>query len=332
MESCINLGRSVLVTGASGFLGSFVAKALVKSGYQVDAFVRNLEKAQKALPQEVTLLQGDLSDRKRLQSVFEDKEYSAILHIGAIRNAWGIPSYQVLDVNYKTTKWILEYGVKENTHFIYCSSALVNDIFRPTLYTKCKVYSENIINEWVKTKKIKATIIRPSVLYGAGDPRGTVCNLASVLLSGLYRTVGSGTNRIVLTDVNDVTEAFLKTLDCPETYGKTLTIADTPGVEVNEYVETVAGILGVKVSKLKIPSQVALMAGWVLEKGGAVLGLKNDPVINVHKVDVMIVDHHFDTKDTEEILKFKPSRSFPHVVRENLEYFWSINTKFQRTS
>ncbi len=59
--------QNILFIGATGMLGKPVAKILVEQGFEVTAMVRNPEKAAKVLPDDIALLQGDLSDFKTIE-------------------------------------------------------------------------------------------------------------------------------------------------------------------------------------------------------------------------------------------------------------------------
>lgn len=311
--------RSVLVTGAIGFLGAVLVGELLKRGYQVDAYARNLEKGRKAFPEGVRLIEGDLVDAERLKSVLET-DYAAVIHLGVIRNPWGMDEGAVRAVNLGSTECIVRSIVGRNTLLVYCSSALVDPIFRETAYSRMKKESERVI----ESECGNYIILRPSVLYGAGDPIGTVCNLSRVLKRGIYRTIGDGENRLVLTHVKDVARAFVMAMETEQSRGQKITLADVPGMKINEYVEKVAAELGVRVPRRKIPRFVGQAAGFFLEKAAAILRTKGEPVINVHKVDVMVVDHDFDTSAAKRLIGFTPEVDFEDGLRDNIKYFLRI--------
>jgi NAD dependent epimerase/dehydratase len=83
-------GRSVLVTGAAGFIGSHLAEALVQTGASVRAFVRYnsrgdlgwLEACEPEIAQEIEVFRGDLANPEAVADAVSDRE--VVLHLGAL--------------------------------------------------------------------------------------------------------------------------------------------------------------------------------------------------------------------------------------------------------
>jgi uncharacterized protein YbjT (DUF2867 family) len=69
--------KKITVVGATGNMGTLVARHLVQAGYQVKAVVRNLEKAKKSLGNEnnIELVYGDLTDTDSLEKALKETEY-----------------------------------------------------------------------------------------------------------------------------------------------------------------------------------------------------------------------------------------------------------------
>lgn len=66
--------KKIAVIGATGMLGKPVVEQLVKAGFTVSALVRNIEAAQKVLPDSVELVQGNISNADDLDKFLKDKE------------------------------------------------------------------------------------------------------------------------------------------------------------------------------------------------------------------------------------------------------------------
>lgn len=171
----------ILVTGASGFVGSHLCNRLVKEGYQVLGITHN-----RINPMTETLLQnknfkvvnGDIIDEKFVRSIFLNNEIDTVFHLAAhIPNASGL---DYMGVNVKGTCTLLtesdEYNV---SNFIYASSMSVYS--EPTVFlpvteehpvgntnsygvsklqgeSACKRFSNNMI----------ITILRYASVYGKG--------------------------------------------------------------------------------------------------------------------------------------------------------------------
>ena len=62
--------KNLLITGASGFVGSHLAEAAVREGYRVFALVRKSSDVRLLKKLEVNLLHGDITDAENLEDVF----------------------------------------------------------------------------------------------------------------------------------------------------------------------------------------------------------------------------------------------------------------------
>ena len=82
----------VLVTGATGFIGSHTCVELINSGYEVvgiDNFVNSkpcvLERIKKVSGKEVSFFQGDITDKKTVESIFEANDISVVIHFAGLK-------------------------------------------------------------------------------------------------------------------------------------------------------------------------------------------------------------------------------------------------------
>src|SRR5262245_45832036 len=77
---------NVLVTGATGNVGHSIAKKLVARGDAVRALVRNPDRARSALPAEVTLVRGDVTEPETLAPAMRDVEL--VFHAAGMPEQW----------------------------------------------------------------------------------------------------------------------------------------------------------------------------------------------------------------------------------------------------
>lgn len=71
----------ILVTGAAGYVGSFVAHGLVDAGYDVVALDSLVEGNIEALPQSVTFVHGDVANQRLVNQVFQEHGFDAVVHL-----------------------------------------------------------------------------------------------------------------------------------------------------------------------------------------------------------------------------------------------------------
>lgn len=176
----------VLVTGATGFIGSHVAEPLVRDGrLSVIAIVRkaghykNVEKLREC---GAILIPGLFYDRSLLNDVFSAYPVSTVIHIAAVRGLGLGTEDDYYRINVGGTKQLLElaqqHGVRK---FIFCSSVGVwgtipqevpahsgTPLCADNRYHMSKIQAEEHVLEYGE-KGLNAFIVRPTICYGRGD-------------------------------------------------------------------------------------------------------------------------------------------------------------------
>lgn len=115
-----------LVTGAAGFLGGTICRKLIERGEKVRAFVLPGDPAEKYVPSEAEIFEGDLTDFASLEKFFTVPEgfESIVLHIASIVTVNPDYNQKVIDVNVGGTKNIIELckNHPKCKKLVYCSS------------------------------------------------------------------------------------------------------------------------------------------------------------------------------------------------------------------
>src|ERR1700740_1813609 len=75
--------QRILVTGGAGFIGSVITKQLVDRGDEVVVFDNLSNGSERAVPQGAKLVTGDLSDRKAIDRIFDNRPIDAVIHLAA---------------------------------------------------------------------------------------------------------------------------------------------------------------------------------------------------------------------------------------------------------
>ena len=176
----------VLVTGGTGFIGSYVVMELVQANHDVAILARNPQKVPEFQKlKNIEILKGDITDTKLLEQAVKGKD--ACIHIAL--NYTKQTGWEVLNDDTLPTVFLMGAAAKENVkHFIYTSSTAANDslymapeeekdksITRVTVSTKqhpatfygaTKAASENFLMAQSYLSPMRMNIIRPGYTFG----------------------------------------------------------------------------------------------------------------------------------------------------------------------
>lgn len=195
----------ILVTGASGFVGSRLVKELAKE-HDVLAFSRS----NPDLP--AKFVQGDLLDEKSVQAL-RKLTFEVVYHLAASLDE-SDPS--MWDVNVEGTRKLLEACKnKKLERFILLSSSGVlgetkepakeDDAYNPqTHYEKSKAEAERLVMDYKLRHQIPYTIMRAPIIYGPNKFWGQILSAAR---SG-YPMIGKGDNYFHLLFIEDAVQAL----------------------------------------------------------------------------------------------------------------------------
>lgn len=155
--------KDVLVIGGSGFLGSHVADKLSDNGYQVTIYdVRKSE----YLRNDQEMIVGTISDNDLLDSSIQGKDF--VYHFAGIADIKEstMDPVKTMSINVMCTTQIIDLCVKYKVNrFMYASTIYVYSN-QGSFYKTSKQCCELIIENYVKSFNIKATIMRFGSLYG----------------------------------------------------------------------------------------------------------------------------------------------------------------------
>ena len=248
--------KKVFITGGCGFVGSYLARELLKHGYDLmlfDAFLNYidpftsqyqhfLKSRMRDLLGKVSIERGDIRVQKRMQQLLNEWKPDAVIHLAALPSAKESTLYptEALQTNVDGTLSVLE-GVKacgSVRRFIFTSSSFVYGHFKrpiadeehPTepidVYGGSKLTGEILTRAYAKQHDFEYVIIRPSAVYGFGDcnRRVTQIMIENAMHGKPLILHDGGRSRIDFTYVTDVADGFARALGVPEAANQTFNI------------------------------------------------------------------------------------------------------------
>jgi len=240
---------TVLVTGATGFVGPRIVHALRARGRDVRALVRSPDRARPIAGLGVELATGDVTDADSLQAAVAG--CSHVIHLVAILQ--GSPS----DFDRIMTQGTKNLVAAAQTHgverFVLMSALGTSSETKDLVpYYAAKWAMEQA----VVTSGLEHTIFRPSFVFGRGG--GALATFVKqVRYSPVVTVIGSGAERSAPIWLDDVAEYFAVSLERPDAANRMFELGGPDTVTWDELYLTIAKVLGKHRRLLHIPAGVA---------------------------------------------------------------------------
>ena len=291
---------TVMVTGATGFLGRRVVQALLDRGKDVRCLVRSPGAEVMFDQDRVDVHYGSVTDPASLRAAFYDLD--EVVHLVAVIQERGGATF--FRVNVEGTRNVLkaaeEAGVQRFVHL----SAIGAQEDPGMRY----LYSKWVAEQLVFSSGVPCTILRPSLLFGEGDEFMNA-------LAGLIRTtplvpvIGNGKNEFQPVSVEDVARCVANAIDNPRLRNQRVEIGGPQRLTYDQIVDAVAFTMGAKRLKLHIPVALMRFPVWLAEK------LFSKPPVTQDQLAMLQVPNYPESDTIQSVFRFSPK-----PVRGNITY------------
>ena len=237
-------GKLVLVTGGTGFLGNYVAQALLECGARLRVAGRHPEKARDLKPLanlgQLQLARVDLTNERSVEA--------AVQGVDAVVNLVGSFEGNLMELMGESAGMLAEKAKAAGAGAFVQVSAIAANLESEAEYSRAKALGEKLVLEAFP----KATILRPSIIFGKDD------NFLN-MFAGLIRTfpvlpVFAPEAKLQLVYVDDVAEAVRVALADPKAHGgKTYELGGPEQVSMMEINQRIAEAQGRKRTFLPMP-------------------------------------------------------------------------------
>ncbi|MFP5504011.1 MAG: complex I NDUFA9 subunit family protein [Candidatus Sericytochromatia bacterium] len=230
----------VFVTGLTGFVGSFVGRALLEAGHEVVALVRlGSEPKLGDLEHRVTIVHGDVNQVRSLEAGMAGCD-AVINLVGIIKEVPG-KGVTFEKLHWEATRHLVDAAKAQGIgRFLQMSANGVKP--EGTGYQVTKHRAE----EYLKASGLAWTIFRPSVVFGEPDGRmNFVTELAAPMrFAPAFPIFGDGDFPMQPVAATDVALAFARALTSPAAVGKTYCLGGARTLTYKEVARTIARALG----------------------------------------------------------------------------------------
>lgn len=304
----------ILVTGATGFTGGHLARRLVRDGHAVRALVRSTAKGKPLAELGIELVEGDLCDPESLKKAMEGVH--TVYHIAAAFRQENISESKMWEINCEGVKNMLDAAIEAGTvqRFVHCSTigvhgnvtdppATEDSPFAPgDVYQESKLAGEKIAMEYMEAGKLPISIFRPGGIYGPGDTR--FLKLFKPIKKQRFVMIGSGQVLYTLIYIEDLVDGIILCGTHENAVGNVYILTGEPALTLNEFVASVADVVGVDRPRLRIPVTPIYAASYLCEVVCKPLGI--EPPLYRRRVDFFRKDRSFSIAKARNELGFEP--------------------------
>lgn len=288
---------NILVTGATGFLGTHLVPLLRAQGHRVRALARSrpptewLEGENPVVP-----VTADLQDRAAVRGALEGVE--AIYHLAGMvsfRNEDGRKMYALhVDATRELLRDVDALGTKPRIILVSTSGAVAVsrtarvgteaddypiEVVGRWPYYLSKIYEEKLALGFCRERRIPLVVLNPSLLMGPKDDRlSSTWTVVKFLQRDIPVMPGGGMSFV---DVRDVAAAAVEALTRGELFGRHLM-----GVNMSmaEFFSRLERLTGVPAPRVTLPKALTILGGYALDRLAEFRGLR--PSLDPQEVEI----------------------------------------------
>lgn len=264
-------GRTILITGANGFLGAWLARALVARGDTVRSLVREGSDASALEPVKHTIVHGDVTKPASLAAALE--RVDTVFHLAGIRR--GSTRDEFMKVNALGTQHVGDAMVKSGAKRLVFVGSLAasgpsiggvprveTDALNPQeWYGESKAEGERLAFSF--NPRLEVTSCRPARIVGPGDHENL--QFFKLVKRGVILRLGGPERRLSFVDVEDVVDQLLLQADKPDAVGEAFFAASDETETVEGLMRHVAGVLKLSPRTVYVPPFALTAAGAVAD-------------------------------------------------------------------
>jgi nucleoside-diphosphate-sugar epimerase len=319
----------VLVTGGTGFTGSALVMKLVNLGYSVKTLdYKEGIRVEQLREAGVDVVIGSVTDKKLVDEVTDSVDF--VFHVAAAFREMDVPDEHYYNVNVNGTRNVFEAAKKHKVKkVIYCSTQGVHGhisnppgdenspIAPEDYYQQTKYEGELVAQEFIK-EGMRVTIIRPTAIYGPGDPERFYMIFKRVK-NGTFPMFGKGNTFYHPVYIDNLVDAFILSMDPDKGNGQTYIIADEEYFPIKELVKRVGKAMDKDVKIKFYPIIPLVIAGHVVEKICKPFGIA--PPIFPRRVDWFRQVRAFKIEKAKHELGYKPRVGIDEGLRNTAEWY-----------
>jgi nucleoside-diphosphate-sugar epimerase len=320
----------VLVTGATGFTGVHLVKALCAAGASVRAIVRASSDRSTLQDLPINWVIGDVFDEATVKQACAG--VNVIFHVAAAYREAKISDDVYWNVHVKSTQLLAQYAQQQTgfKRFVHISTVGVHGhIKSPPADEECefspgdqyqitKVEAEKWINQFSKEHDLPITIIRPAAIYGPGDRR--LLKVFKLAKLPLIPVLGYGCKGLYhLIHVTDLVNFMIVAASHTQTLGQVYICANESPISIKDIIDMISRRLGRTPRFIRLPATPFFLMGDLCELICKPLNI--EPPIYRRRVAFFTKDRWFNSQKLRKDTGFKMQYSNKSGIEQLTDWY-----------
>jgi len=325
-------GWHVLVTGASGILGSRTVTILSERGGSVHALVRKTSQTSHLRLPNVTIYHGDVAEAESMRSAFEGAEY--VIHTaadttgseekGKLSTIQGTQNVLDLCREFEIKKLIYisscsVYGIADyqEGQVVNENSSLERFPERRGHYSLAKLRAEQLVLQAIAEGQFPIVCLRPGTYFGPGSDIFTPMMGFSVGRK-FFAIIGMGKFVLPLVNIENLVDAIVACMQCSESNGKIYNVVDSDMPTKRQYAELFLKKLYPEAKYIYIPY---FMFYGIVRFQEIVFGMmKRNPVLTIYRLESSQKNVIYDASKIRKELNWTPPITMQQAYEKVIEY------------
>ena len=322
--------EKVLVTGASGFVGSAVARKLTEAGFSVRALVRVTSPRTHLAGLDLDFFEGDLRDRNSIERAMSGMRY--VFHVAADYRLWARDRSEIFSSNVEGTRILMEEALRAGVERIVYTSSVATLALRSDgtaadesiplredqgigAYKRSKIAAERLVEAMVAERGLPAIIINPSTPIGPCDVRPTPTGriIVEAARGRIPAFIDTGLNLVHVDDVASGHLAALHHGKIGERY-----ILGGQDVMFSQMLRDIAGLVGRRAPRVRLPWRALIPVAFAAEAMANITG--REPFATLDGVRMAKYRMFFASTKAEQELGYRP-RPYVEGIEGALRWF-----------
>jgi dihydroflavonol-4-reductase len=319
-----------LLTGATGFVGSAVARTLVDRGFRVRALARPTAPRAHLGGLDLQFIDGDLRDADAVRWAMAGARY--VFHVAADYRLWARDPSEIFAANVEGTRNVMQEALRAGVERVVYTSSVATLGLRPDgapadesvalseaqgigVYKRSKIAAERLVEAMIAKERLPAVIVNPSTPIGPRDVKPTPTGRI-IVEAARGRIPGYVDTGLNLVHVDDVAAGHLLALEhgaIGERY-----ILGGANVQFAVMLADIARMVGRDPPRLRIPRAVAMPVAYAAETVAWFSG--REPFATVDGIRMAAHHMFFTAAKAERDLGFRP-RPYAQGLDDAIRWF-----------